>query len=256
MRRLATRRFRDLEGKFLAEGIRFVEEALESSFSVEMLVYCEKAMCNARGQVLLEAASIKGISILEVEEPLFKELADTVTPQGILAVVKWRWYELDDLQAGAKPWLLVLVDGVSDPGNLGTIVRSADAAGADGVILLRGTADIFNPKALRATMGSIFHVPVIRNSSFEEAESFFMSHGIKLVAGMPHSGKVIFESNLTDACALVVGSEPRGPRETVMSGVFERVHIPMPGRAESLNVAISTAILLYEAVRQRNSINS
>ncbi|MDF9407417.1 RNA methyltransferase [Pelotomaculum isophthalicicum JI] len=256
LRRLATRRFRDLEGKFLVEGTRFVEEALESSFSVEMLVYCEKAMCNARGQALLEAASVRGISVLEVEESLFEELADTVTPQGILAVVKWRWYKLNDLHAGVRPWLLVLVDGVADPGNLGTIVRSADAAGADGVILLKGTADIFNPKALRATMGSIFHIPVIRNSAFDEVETFFNRHGIKLVAGMPHGGKVIFESNLTESCALVVGSEPRGPGGNVMSAVFERVHIPMPGRAESLNVAISTAILLYEAVRQRNSVNS
>jgi len=251
LRRLATRRFRDLEGKFLIEGIRFVEEALRSSFSVETLVYCEKAMGNDRGRALLEA----GIPVLEVEESLFKELADTVTPQGILAVVNWRRYELNDLQAGVKPWLLVLVDGVADPGNLGTIVRSADAAGADGVILLRGTADIFNPKALRATMGSIFHIPVVYNSTFEEVKSYLDRHGIKLVAGMPRVGKVIFESNLTESCALVVGSEPRGPGENVISAVFERVHIPMPGRAESLNAAISTAILLYEAVRQRNSLN-
>jgi len=256
LRRLTNRRFREMEGKFMAEGVRFVEEALASSFTVEMLVYCRNTGLNSRGRALLEAASFNDIPVLEVEEAFFKELAETVTPQGILAVVKWRRLKLEDLRAGVKPWLLVLVDGVLDPGNMGTIVRSSDAAGADGVILLKGTADIFNPKALRATMGSIFHIPVIQNSSFEEVELFIKRHGIKLVAGMPRGEKAIFESNLTESCALVVGSEPRGPGETVMSGVFERVHIPMPGRAESLNVAISTAIMLYEAVRQRSSTSS
>jgi len=255
LRRLATRRFRDKEGKFLVEGIRFVEEALESSFPVEMLVYCKKAGNDSRGRTLLETAALRGIPILEVGEALFAELTDTVTPQGILALVKWRRLRLADLHAGAGPWLLVLVDAVLDPGNLGTIVRSADAAGADGVILLKGTADIFNPKALRATMGSIFHIPVIQNSLVDEVKSFFQLHGIKLVVGTPRGGNTVFETDLTVSCALVVGSEPRGPGEAVLSGAIERVCIPMPGRAESLNVAISAAILLYEAVRQRSIIN-
>lgn len=251
LRRLTNRRFRELEGKFLAEGIRFVEEALESAFPLETLVYCPNARENDRGRVLLETASAKGIPTMEVDAAFFKELADTVTPQGVLAVLKHRWYNLNDLPVPEKPWLLVLVDGVLDPGNLGGIVRSADAAGADGLILLKGTADIFNPKALRATMGSIFHIPVIPNSSLEEVKSFFERHNIKLIAGVPRGGKPVFEKNLTGSCALLVGSEPRGPGEAVMSEVSEFVHIPMPGRAESLNVAVSTAILLYEAVRQR-----
>jgi len=255
LRRLANRRFRDKEGKFLVEGIRFVEEALKSSFPVEMLVYCKKAGDTSRGRALLETAALRGIPLLEVEESLFQELTDTITPQGILALVKWHRLGLADMHTGMRPWLLVLVDSILDPGNLGTIVRSADAAGADGVILLKGTADIFNPKALRATMGSIFHIPVIQDSSVEEVKSFLEIHEIKLVAGMPRGGKVVFESNLTVSCAFVVGSEPRGPRESVLSGVVERVCIPMPGRAESLNVAISAAILLYEAVRQRSIIN-
>lgn len=251
LRRLASRRFRDREGKFLVEGIRFVEEALNSSYPVEMLVFCRKVGDTPRGRALLDAAASRDIPLLEVEETLFQELADTVTPQGVLALVARRRLELADLRAGTGPWLLVLVDAVLDPGNLGTIVRAADAAGADGVILLQGTADIFSPKALRATMGSIFHVPLIQGSAVAEVKSFFARHGIKLVAGTPHEGKVIYESDLTVPCAIVVGGESRGLGEAVLTGAEERVYIPMPGRAESLNVAVSAAVMLYEAVRQR-----
>ncbi|OPY58599.1 MAG: 23S rRNA (uridine(2479)-2'-O)-methyltransferase [Pelotomaculum sp. PtaU1.Bin035] len=251
LRRLASRRFRDREGKFLVEGFRFVDEALKSSFLVEMLIFCMKAGDTNRGKALLETAALRGIPLMEVEEALFKELVDTKTPQGVFAVIKRRQIGIDSLLNSAGPSLLVLVDGVMDPGNLGTIVRSADASGADGVILLKGTADIFNPKALRATMGSIFHIPVCQDSTVEEVLSFLRRYGIKLVAGAPHCGKPVFESDLTVSCALVVGSEPRGPGEVVLAGEVEQVCIPMPGRAESLNVAVSAAVLLYEAVRQR-----
>jgi len=252
LRRLATRRFRDREGKFLVEGVRFVEEALNSSFPVEMVVYCKKNSHIPRRQALLETAISRGVPAVEVDEDLLSELADTDTPQGVLAVVKWRRYELDDLQPGSDPSLLVLVDAVADPGNLGTIVRSADAAGAGGVILLKGTVDMFNAKALRATMGSIFHIPVIQGIAVDEVKAFLKHYGIKLVAGIPRGGKPVFESDLTASCALVVGSESHGPGEAILSGAVERVCIPMPGRAESLNVAVSAAILLYEAVRQRS----
>jgi len=252
LRRLAARRFRAREGKFLVEGVRFVEEALNSSFPVEMVVYCKKNSGVSRKQALLEKAASRGVPVVEIDEALFAELADTNTPQGVLAVVKWRQYELDDLRSGSDPSLLVLVDAVADPGNLGTIVRSADAAGAGGVILLKGTVDIFNAKALRATMGSIFHIPVIQGRTVEEIMSFLKRYGIKRVAGTPREGKPVFESDLTASCALIVGSEPRGPGEAILSGAVERVRIPMPGRAESLNVAVSAAILLYEAVRQRS----
>lgn len=252
LRNLTKRRFREREGKFLVEGIRFVEEALASSFELEMLVCCAKVADNVRACASLEAARAAGIPILEVEAAFFQELADTVTPQGLLAVVNAPAYQLDDLPEPEDPWLLVLVDGVMDPGNLGAIVRSADAARADGVILLKGTADIWNPKALRATMGSIFHIPVVRSGPFEEVNMFLKRRDISLIAGAPRGGKVVYKSDLTRPCALLIGSEPRGPEKTTLIAVTEQVYIPMPGRAESLNVAMSTAILLYEAVRQRS----
>ncbi|OPX86680.1 MAG: 23S rRNA (uridine(2479)-2'-O)-methyltransferase [Pelotomaculum sp. PtaB.Bin104] len=252
LRRLTTRRYREKEGKFLVEGVRFVEEALKSSFLVDMLVYCSEYTNTARGQALLETAAANGTPVLEVDKELFLELAATQTPQGLLAVVQWRPYTLATLREVSQQALLVVVDAVLDPGNLGTIVRAADASGAGAVILLPGTVDILNPKALRASMGSIFHIPVLRDCTAGEVNAFFKQQGIKLIAGVPRGGKPIYESDLTVPCAIIAGSEPRGPGEAILSGVVEKVCIPMPGLAESLNVAVSAAIMLYEAVRQRS----
>lgn len=251
LRRLAGRRFRDQEVKFLAEGIRFVEEALKSAWTVEMLVYSQRIKEDERGERLLENASVRGVPLLEVEDSLFKELAGTETPQGILAVVQQRNNSLEELATAAQPALLVLVDGVRDPGNLGAIIRSADAMGAGGVILLKGTADIYNPKTLRATMGSIFHLPVIQGCTAEAVLTYLEEKGIKTIAGEPRAVRVVYDCNLCVPCALVVGGEAAGAGEALLDRVSEHVRIPMPGRAESLNVAISAALLLYEAVRQR-----
>lgn len=252
VRRLGIRRFRDREKRFVAEGIRFVEEALDSAWPVEVLVYCSKVLENQRGKDLLKKAASRNIGLIEIEEALFNELAGTDTPQGILAVVNQRRVSLEDLQITDRPALLVMVDGVQDPGNLGTIVRSADAAGAGGVILLKGTADIYNPKACRATMGSIFHIPVLQGLSADEALHYLTRCGIKTVAGDPRGEKILYEIDLTVPCALVVGNEGEGVGAGLLERVDERVRIPMPGRAESLNAAVSSAILLYEALRQRS----
>lgn len=253
LRRLTGRRFRDQEGKFLVEGVRFVEEALNSTWPVEKLVYSQRVREDERGGELLANAFKQGIPLLEVDEPLFKELASTETPQGILAVVHKRENSLQELAAAAQPALFVLVDGVRDPGNLGAIIRSADAFRAGGVILLKGTADIYNPKTLRATMGSIFHLPVMQNCPAEEVMNCLADWSIKTVAGAPRAVKAVYECDLSVPCALAVGGEADGAGEVVMGRVSELVRIPMPGRAESLNVAISAGILLYEAVRQRQT---
>ncbi|NMA52203.1 MAG: RNA methyltransferase [Peptococcaceae bacterium] len=250
IRRLAGRRFREQEGKLLVEGVRFVEEALNSTWQVDMLVYTRRIRDEERGEKLLQQAAAGGIALLEVEDRLFKELSGTETPQGILAVLHQRHNSLEELVLTGYP-LLVVVDGVRDPGNLGAIIRTADAAGASGVILLKGTTDIYNPKTLRATMGSIFHLPVIQGCIAETVIAYLVERGIKIVAGVPRADKVVYKSDLRVPCALAVGGEATGPGQTLLGKVDELVRIPMPGQAESLNVAISAAILLYEAVRQR-----
>lgn len=253
VRRLSNHRFRDKEKKFLVEGIRFVEEILDSAWPVEMLVYSGKLLENPRAKNLFKKAAARNVSLAEVEEDLFGELAETSTPQGIIAVAGMRGSSLADLETIDDPALLVLVDGVQDPGNLGAIVRSADAAGAGGVILFKGTADIYNPKALRATMGSVFHLPVIQGAAPEDVLPYLSRRRIKTVAGDPRGSKVLYEVDLKTPCALAVGGEAGGAGAVLKENVDELARIPMPGRAESLNVAISASIMLYEALRQRGS---
>jgi TrmH family RNA methyltransferase len=251
IRRLGIRRFRDREKRFVAEGVRFVEEALASAWPVEAVVYCGRVIESPRGEELLKKADSLNIAVIEIDESLFDELAGTETPQGVMAVVRQGTFALEDLRLAPAPSLLVVVDGVQDPGNLGTIVRSADAARAGGVILLKGTADIYNPKACRATMGSIFHVPVIQGLAAEEVLTYLARNAIVTIAGDPRGEKVLAGVDLTRPCALIVGSESEGVGAALLKRVDERARIPMPGRAESLNAAVAVSILLYEALRQR-----
>jgi len=221
---------------------------------VEMLVYSRKITENPRAKNIIETADAGKISMFEVEDDIFGELAETSTPQGIIAVAPQRRNSPDDLKTGeGETALLVLVDGVQDPGNLGAIVRSADAAGAGGVVLLKGTADIYNPKALRATMGSIFHLPVIQGAGAEDVIAYLTRRGIKIVAGDPRASKALFEIDFKVPCAIAVGGEAGGIGAMIKESVDELARISIPGRAESLNVAISAGIMLYEALKQRGA---
>jgi TrmH family RNA methyltransferase len=146
LRRLGRRKYREEEGLFLVEGLRFVEEALSSGWLVELVACAEKATVSPRGKALLQAAEAASLPVMEVDEKLLAELADTKTPQGVLAVVRQKQVRLCDFLSPGKIPLLLVVDGVQDPGNLGAIIRTADAAGAGGVLLLKGTVDLYNPK--------------------------------------------------------------------------------------------------------------
>ncbi|SHE32671.1 TrmH family RNA methyltransferase [Desulforamulus putei] len=251
IRKLSQRTFRQKERKFLVEGIRLVEEALNSPWRTECFVYTSRGIQSHRGGCLLEAAVQKGAQIFQVPDSLMAELAATETPQGVLAVLWQPDYTLADVLAPGQPPLVVMVDGVQDPGNLGTIIRSADAAGAGGVILLKGTVDLYNPKTLRSTMGSLFHLPVVTAEDVTGALDYLASAGITLVVGDPAGGQPVFHADLKGPVAFVVGNEGVGPRPAIYGYKHRKVTIPMPGRAESLNVAMATSIMLYEAVRQR-----
>ncbi|WP_238442595.1 TrmH family RNA methyltransferase [Desulforamulus reducens] len=254
VKKLAQRNFRQKERKLAVEGIRFVEEALSSTWQTEILLYTDQACQAQRGKILLDLARDKGVEVLAVSDAIMKELSDTETPQGMLAVLRQPDYTLEDIIRPDQKPLVVIVDGVQDPGNLGTIIRSADAAGASGVILLKGTVDIYNPKTLRATMGSLFHLPVIQVSDVNEALEYLASIGVTLLVGEPAGGIPVFKANLQTPVGIIVANEGAGPREEIFRYNHQKITIPMPGCAESLNVAIATSIILYEAIRQRHKI--
>jgi TrmH family RNA methyltransferase len=253
VRRLAQRKFREREGKFVVEGVRFLEEAVKVGWPVEMVMHTPRATGGLRAARLLELLAERGVPVQEVGEGLFTELAGTDTPQGVLAVVEMPRRGTFDPAArgGGNRDLLVLVDGIRDPGNLGTIIRCADAAGVEAVLLLKGVVDPYNAKTLRATMGSVFHVPLVTVPDRDRLLEELHAGGWRLVVGDLGAGKLVHQCDLTGRVALVVGSEAAGVSEAVRQAAWERVRIPMFGRAESLNAGVAAGIMLYETVRQR-----
>ncbi len=253
IRRLGNRRFREKEGKFLVEGVRFLEEALRERWPLEYALYVHQAGGNPRGAQVLDMLAKQGVPLLAVDKALFAELAETESPQGIMAVAQMpRRPGLDPaVLNNAETGLLVLVDGVRDPGNLGTIIRCADAYGAGGVILLKGTVDPFNPKTLRATMGAVFRVPLLQVDNPDCLPGVLQSSEWKVVAGDPAAERHIHNCDLSGRVIVAVGGEAAGFSEQIERFFPERVSIPMPGRAESLNAGVAACVMMYEAVRQR-----
>lgn len=245
--RLFRRRFRDREGVFIIEGVRFLEEALDAGWPLELVLFSPRLETSGRGRLLLSRLADSALPLLPVTDGLMAGLAGTETPQGVLAVARRR--EGQPLAPG-RPNLVLLVDGLQDPGNLGTIIRTADAAAVGQVILLKGTVDLYNPKTLRATMGSLFHLPVVQAPGREEILAGLEAAGYQLAVGDPSGDVYPREVDFSGPIALAVGSEAGGVGPDLRQRARWRVRIPMPGRAESLNAAVAAGILLYEAVRR------
>lgn len=244
---LLDKKGREKQQQFLIEGVHLVKEALQSDADVRTVVYSLE-----RG-IPKELAPLQSGSSVEwtgVSEQVLAKCTDTQTPQSVFAVVwKLRWQAEQLLDA--KNSLVVVVDGVQDPGNLGTMIRSADAVNATGVVLGRGTADLYNPKSVRSTMGSLFHLPIVE-ADLTELLPVARARSIQLVNTSLQAQDSLYEADLRGSTWLVVGNEGQGVSEAVARHVDKHVKIPMPGRAESLNVAMATTVLLFEALRQRS----
>lgn len=198
---------------------------------------------------LVAAAGARGVAITRVTSQVMRSLTDTVTPQGVVAVVELPEVSIDELAPGAD--LVLVLAEVRDPGNAGTLVRSAAAAGASLVVFTKGAVDPFAPKTVRGAAGAIFHVPVVSGPDLAEVVDTLRRHGLSLVGAAAGEGRPLDEVDLTARVALVLGNEAWGIGDTASESLDEIVSIPMPGDAESLNVGIAGSILLFEAVRQR-----
>ncbi|MEK6672924.1 MAG: RNA methyltransferase [Nitrospirota bacterium] len=234
---------------FLIEGPHLLEMAANADCIIRHVFFSESFIKKRDGQRLLKRLFEAGADIFMAKEHVMSKLAETETPQGILAVASYAPIDLNALTLRGKP-LIVVTEGVQDPGNLGTIIRTSDAAGADAVVILPGTCDPFMPKSLRATAGSIFNLPVI----FSEADDligWLRKKGISLFVTDIGADKSIFNSDLHGPLALAFGNEAQGVSQRLRDTADMLIRIPIIGRAESLNVAASAAICLYETVRQR-----
>ncbi|WNQ12517.1 RNA methyltransferase [Paenibacillus aurantius] len=243
---LLVKRGRDRQGKFLLEGVHLVEEALRSGIAVETILYSlDKGLPKEVESRLTSAEEVIGVS-----QAVLAKCSDTQTPQGVLGIAAKPDAPRTDSLTG-RDALVVAVDGIQDPGNLGTIIRTADAAGATAVILGRGTVDVYNPKTIRSTMGSLFHLPVVE-ADLPELLAEAGKAGVQVLSTGMQAEDTCYTADLTQATWFVIGNEGSGVSSEAEAHVSRRISIPMRGRAESLNAAMAAGIVLYEAMRQRH----
>lgn len=236
---------------YFIEGTRFTSEALKEDTNICYVVLSETFACTSGSEELLEQIINAPFKCYVVADGLFDSISDTQNPQGILAVLKQNKKHLRD--EAISDGLLVITDAVRDPGNMGTIIRTADAAGCIGVIIPEGCVDIYNPKVLRATMGSVFHVPIYHCTSVAEAMKTAKERGFILCASYLEGATSIYQTDLSGNVALIIGSEADGISDDTAQSADLLIKIPMPGRAESLNASAAAAVMIFEAMRQREA---
>lgn len=253
-------RARNKEGLFLAEGLKMFEEApvgqLKEIYVSEVLWQeLEKATDENRTWKKLNECRKQGIFVEQLSEEVFKKVSDTQTPQGILFVMEQLSYNLEILvkqalgrqaEGGRMPLFLLLED-IQDPGNLGTMIRTGEGAGVDGVIMSRGTVDIYNPKTIRSTMGSLYRVPFLYVEDLAAAITILQQNGIRVYAAHLEGKQYFDELSYEGGSAFLIGNEGNGLRRETADMADTYLKIPMEGKLESLNAAVAAALLLYQA---------
>lgn len=231
-------------GAFVAEGVRLVEEAAKGDWKFEIVLYDETL--SERGKLQVEGLRLRGVDVEEVSASVMKSLSDTESPQGILAVLKFSQSPV------SNPLNFILIpDQIRDPGNLGTLLRSAAASGVQAVLIPPETTDAFSPKVLRSGMGAHFRLP-IRSMGWEEIEKTVKSDALNVyVADM--NGASCWEMDLRQPIALIVGNEAEGASESARKLADGKISIPMSGETESLNAGVAGSVLMFEIMRQRRA---
>ena len=244
VRALSRRSARERTGCFLAEGPQAVREAIRHRAGDIRDVYVTAQAAQRYAADILEPARAAGLVVHEVSEQVLEAMCDTGTPQGVAAVCRVVAASLEAVLAG-RPRLLVLLSSVRDPGNAGTVIRGADAAGADAVLVTDGSVDVFAPKVVRATAGSLFHLPVVTGVPLEATLERLRSHGIRLLAADGAGTVLLPDADLVPPHAWVMGNEAWGLTEATRALCDEVVRVPIHGQAESLNLAMAATVCLY-----------
>lgn len=242
--KLTVKKYRDRFGLYLIEGENLIEEANKNGVQIENI------LIRAGDEDKLIRPWIETDKVFLTDRKLFAEIAQTETSQGIIAAVKKPDLSLKDFAECKSSGNFVVLDRLQDPGNIGTIIRTADAAGYETVIALKGTVDLFSPKVVRAAAGSLFRVKIAVCESNEELTEFTKRSGKRLVASCLEGSNYYYDEDLTDNIALVVGNEGNGICEELIKAADVRIKIPMHGSIESLNASVAAAIIMYESVRK------
>lgn len=239
-------KYRQSTGLFVAEGLKMLTEAAENGCLIKL--YISESVAAKDNKSLEKLCKIYPFEI--ITDNIFKQLSDTVTTQGILGIIKQPSYNLTDI-LNCKKHMWLLLDNIQDPGNLGTIMRTAEGAGMSAVIMEKGTAGLFNPKTVRSTMGAIFRMPFIYTDDITETIKIIKDKGFNIYGAALGGSMVYYQADYTKGAGIVIGNEANGISDRVLKYVTQKIHIPMEGKLESLNAAIAAAVIMYEAARQR-----
>lgn len=248
---LHKKKYREAYDEFLIEGLRIIEHALDNNAEFRAIYYHEEIVNSERNYKLFQKIYDKNINLYKVNNKIFRDIATTDNPQGILGVIKRKYYSLKDIINKEKFFLFIL-DRLQDPGNVGTIIRTADAAGVDGLIALKGTVDIYNSKTIRSTMGSIFTMPIVHVDDVGELINTLEIHNSDIISTSLEAERYHFEVEYGNKNAIIIGNEGNGICDELIGRSNVKVKIPMFGNAESLNASVASGIIIYELVRQKH----
>lgn len=250
IKKLKEKKYRDEYKEFIVEGIKMIEEALEEKAKIKSIIICDD--CKNQGTIPSNLMyEIAKLDCIYVSEKVFISITDVVNPQGIMAIVEKP--DNSEEQINYKENNFLLLDNIQDPGNIGTILRTADSLNIKQIIASKGTADVYNPKVVRSTMGAIFRVKLIEVKDLVKTVKELKKHKIKVYATDLKTEKSIYDVDYSKT-AIVIGNESNGVSKEVLEEATDRIKIPMTGKTESLNAAVATSIILYEAFRNTGKI--
>ena len=255
--KLKTKKGRKTQGRFLIEGLHLCEEIANSNWETESVLFTSSFQNSPAGKKLLQKFERRNVKTIPVKGEVIKNLSDTVTPQGIICVVKIKKFSLDKLLSKSFNLILAL-DEIRDPGNVGTLIRTADAFRIDGVILSCDSAELYNPKVVRSTMGSIFHLPIFDEIDLEKTIPRLKKLNFKIFGTDAKEGEDLDKLNYSgpmdpaEKICLLIGSEAKGLNKKLLQFSDAIIRIPTYGKAESLNASVAGGILLYEITKRKH----
>ena len=249
IRKLKEKKYRDINNEFIVEGIKLIQEAIEENAKIKQIVICENCLKTEiiPKNLMYEIAKYECIY---VTENIFKFISDVNAPQGILAIIDRK---IDNNKIDYNSDIIVALDDIQDPGNLGTILRTVDSVGLSQILVSKGTADCYNPKVIRSTMGAIFRVKIIECDNLQETLKEIKKHKFKVLVTSLQTENSLYDSDLNKK-VIVIGNEANGVEKEIQDMADVKIKIPMIGKTESLNAAVSTAVVLYEYVRRKIKI--
>ena len=251
VKKLKEKKYRDLNQEFIVEGIKLVKEAIEEKANIKYLVICDN--CEDSGIIPKDLMyAIAKYECVYVTENILKTMSDVNAPQGILAIIGINNQNKD---IDYSQDIIVALDDIQDPGNLGTILRTVDSVGLNQILVSKGTADCYNPKVVRSTMGAIFRIKIIECVDLEQTLNEIQEHNFKVIVSSLQTKNSLYDINF-DKKVIVIGNEANGVEPQIQNMADEKIKIPMLGKTESLNASVATGVILYEYVRQKTTINA